>query len=45
MVGEISEKAARLVEKAQPYNNEDGTPQEDLLWIRNKLNNIDKHRQ
>ncbi len=45
VVGEISEKAARLVEKAQPYNNEDGTPPEDLLWILNKLNNIDKHGQ
>ena len=45
VVGEISEDAARLVEKFQPYNNQAGTPKEDPLWILNKLNNVDKHRQ
>jgi hypothetical protein len=45
MVGEVSQDAADLVEGFQPYNNKEGLPKEDKLWVLSTLNNIDKHRQ
>lgn len=45
IAGEISPKAAALVEHFQPYNNASGAPGEDPLHVLGALNNIDKHRE
>lgn len=43
--GGVSTKALALIESAQPYNRPDGgQPQEDRLWILDRLVSIDKHR-
>ncbi len=45
VAGGVSQQAAALIERLQPYNKTDGSPEEHPLWILHYRNNVDKHRR
>ena len=45
VVGGVSQQAAALIERLQPYNRTDGPPEGHPHWVLHHLNNVDKHRR